>query len=307
MKFIDYYQVMGLDENATQDEIKQSYRRLARKYHPDVNKAADAEEKFKELGEAYEVLKDAEKRDQYDNLRKYRNSQGEFVPPSGWEFHGPRGDEKFERYQAGDFSDFIEAIFGGSHGFEQQGYAARGDDIHYRIQVTLFEAFNGATRNILYDGLEPHPQGGFRTKRHSLNVKIPPGVVSGQQLRLRGKGNPGIGNAGAGDLYLEIEILHDEKFAIDGRDLTMILPVAPWEIALGADVEVETPGGPIKLKLQPNTRTDQRLRLKGKGLPGRPAGDLYVEIRVVMPPVSQEQDRALLKQMKQQMNFDPRK
>jgi len=307
MKFIDYYQVMGLDENATQDEIKKSYRRLARKYHPDVNKAADAEEKFKELGEAYEVLKDAEKRDQYDNLRKYRNSQGEFVPPSGWEFHGPQGDEKFERYQAGDFSDFIEAIFGRSHGFEQQGYAARGDDIHYRIQVTLFEAFHGATRNILYEGLEPHPHGGLRTKRHSLNVKIPPGVVSGQQLRLRGKGNPGIGNAGAGDLYLEIEILHDEKFAIDGRDLTMILPVAPWEIALGADVEVETPGGPVKLKLQPNTRTDRRLRLKGKGLPGRPAGDLYVEIRVVMPPVSREQDRALLEQMKEQMKFDPRK
>lgn len=307
MKFIDYYQVMGLDENATQDEIKKSYRRLARKYHPDVNKAADAEEKFKELGEAYEVLKDAEKRDQYDNLRKYRNSQGEFVPPSGWEFHGSRGDEKFERYQAGDFSDFIEAIFGRSHGFEQQGYAARGDDIHYRIQVTLFEAFHGATRNILYEGLEPHPHGGLRTKRHSLNVKIPPGVVSGQQLRLRGKGNPGIGNAGAGDLYLEIEILHDEKFAIDGRDLTMILPVAPWEIALGADVEVETPGGPVKLKLQPNTRTDRRLRLKGKGLPGRPAGDLYVEIRVVMPPVNREQDHALLEQMKEQMKFDPRK
>ncbi|MGI9318014.1 MAG: DnaJ C-terminal domain-containing protein [bacterium] len=308
MKFTDYYQVMDLAEDATQDEIKKTYRRLARKYHPDVSKAANAEERFKELGEAYEVLKDPEKREQYDNLRKYKNAQGDFVPPSGWEFHGPQGDEKFEHYQANDFSDFIEAIFGQSHGFQQRaGHSVRGEDIHYRMQVTLYEAFHGATRNILYHGLEPSQQGGFSKKRHSLNVKIPPGVVNGQQLRLRGKGDPGMGNAPPGDLYLEIELLHDEDFAVDGRNLTMVLPVTPWEISLGADIAVETPGGPVKLKLKANSRSDQKLRLKGKGLPGDPAGDIYCELRVVMPQVSTEQDKILMKQMQQQMDFDPRK
>ena len=308
MKFTDYYQVMGLSEDASQDEIKKTYRLLARKYHPDVSKAADAEERFKELGEAYEVLKDPEKREQYDNLRKYRNAQGDFVPPSGWEFHGPHGDEKFETYETRDFSDFIEAIFGRAGGFGRQAeYAVRGDDIHYRMQVTLHESFNGATRNIIYQGIEPDSQGGFRRRRHSLNVKIPPGVVNGQQLRLRGKGNPGIGGAPHGDLYLEIELVHDEKVAVEGKDLTMIMPAAPWELALGGDVEVETLGGSIKLKLQPNTRLDKKLRLKGKGLPGRPPGDLYVELRVVMPHVDRDEDRALFKRMKEQMDFDPRK
>lgn len=308
MKFTDYYQVMGLEENATQDEIKSTYRRLARKYHPDVSKAADAEERFKELGEAYEILKSPEKREQYDNLRKYRDPQGDFVPPSGWEFHGPGGEEKFEQYQSQDFSDFIEAIFGRSRGFEQQqGYATRGDDIHYRMQVTLHEAFHGATRNILYDGLEPDTHGGFRRKRHSLNVKIPSGVTNGQQLRLRGKGNPGMGNGPAGDLYLEIELMHDEGFAVEARNLTMTLPVAPWELVLGANIEVSTPGGPVKLKLRENARLDQKLRLQGKGLPGTPPGDLFVELRLVMPPVSSEQDKALLREMQKQMDFDPRK
>ena len=308
MKFTDYYQVMGLSEDASQDEIKKTYRRLARKYHPDVSKAADAEERFKELGEAYEILKDPEKREQYDNLRKYSNAQGEFVPPSGWEFQGQGGGEKFEAYEAGDFSEFIEAIFGRTGGFGPQAeFAVRGDDIHYRMRVTLHESFNGAMRNIIYQGIEPDSRGALRRKRRALNVKIPPGVVNGQQLRLRGKGNPGMGDAPYGDLYLEIELIHDEKIAVDGKDLTMVVPVAPWELVLGGDFEVETLGGPVKLKLKPNTELDKKLRLKGKGLPGRPPGDLYIELRVVMPQVNRDQDRDLFKQMKEQIDFEPRR
>ena len=301
MKFRDYYKVMGVDETASADEIKKAYRVLARKFHPDVSKEQNAEDKFKELGEAYEVLKDPEKREEYDNLRKYGyHDGGDFRPPPGWSGGGFR-DTGFGTSGGGDFSDFFEAMFGRAGRGSGGGFRemrSRGRDLHFRLGVDLEEAFAGGTRNI-------HLQAAGGGQR-SLNVKVPAGVTEGQNIRLRGQGEPGLGGGPAGDLYLEIEINPHRHYRLDGKNVHLEVPVAPWEAGLGAEITVPTLGGSVKLKIPAGARGGQKMRLKGKGLPGPGPGDQIVELKVVMPPVRGEKDEELLRTMAETMNFDPR-
>jgi len=315
MQFKDYYKIVGVPENATADEIKKAYRTLARKHHPDLNKDADSAEKFKELGEAYEVLKDPAKREEYDQLRKYgATAGGEFKPPPGWHSSADFSGGGYTTADAGEFSDFFESLFGqrrarsagAGAGTGGAPFAMRGEDIHYRIPVSLEESFNGATRSI---SLETHRVDDRRRvvpETKTLNVKIPKGVVEGQQIRLRGQGGAGFGDAPHGDLYLEVALEPHRRFSVDGRDVTLVLPVAPWEAALGASVQVPTLGGPVNLTIPTNARSGQKMRLKGRGLPGTPNGDQYVVLQIVLPPVKTDGDRALMEKMREQMPFNPR-
>ncbi len=311
MKFVDYYRIMGVEESASADEIRRAYRKLARKYHPDVSKETDAEERFKEVGEAYEVLKDPEKRAEYDTLRRYRDQAGNFQPPPDWERQGARGaggHAQWEDFQGNGqgFSDFFESLFGRRSAPGRGDFSARGGDAHHVLPLTLEEAYAGGTRRFSLERLEAGPDGRPVPRRSEISVTIPRGVVSGQHLRLAGRGSPGFGGGPAGDLFLEIELVPHPRFTVEGRDLTMVLPVAPWELALGASVDVPTLGGPVKLAVPANARPGQKLRLKGRGLPGKPAGDQYVVLQVVMPKVLSDADRQLFEQMRRQMDFDPR-
>jgi curved DNA-binding protein len=309
VEFKDYYEIMGVARDATDDEIKRAYRKLARKYHPDVSKEPHAEERFKELGEAYEVLKDPEKRVAYDKLGANWKSGQEFRPPpdwgSGYEF---RGGE----FRAGDsaaFSDFFESLFGrgGFQGSRQSAgpFDARGEDHHAKVLIDLEDAFAGATRAIALHAPEIDAQGRVHTRERTLNVRIPKGIKPGQRIRLAGQGAPGARGA-SGDLYLEVGIRSHRLYRIEGQDLYLDLPVAPWEAALGATVNVPTPGGKVDLTIPPGSSSGRKLRLKGRGLPGDPPGDLYAVLKVVLPPASTEAARALYKEMEQRLGFDPR-
>lgn len=321
MRYKDYYAVMGLSRGATQDEIKRAYRRLARKYHPDVSKEANAEERFKELQEAYEVLRDPEKRAAYDQLGSNWRQGQEFRPPPDWgkgfEFSTgrTRGAGRRSTYGGASFSDFFSELFGEgspfgagpSGGFERStgGFAAAGQDHVARIEIDLEDAYRGATRTIDLRTPELTPDGHVVTRPRTLRVSIPAGVVEGQQIRLAGQGSPGVGGGPAGDLYLEVNLRPHPLYKVDGRDVIVSLPVAPWEAALGETVSVPTLGGPVEMKLPPGARSGQRLRLRGRGLPGSPPGDQYVVLSIVLPPDS-PRARALFEQMKRELPFDPR-
>jgi curved DNA-binding protein len=307
MQFKDYYAVLGVGRDAGADEIKKSYRRLARKYHPDVSKEENAEERFKEVQEAYEVLKDPEKRAAYDQLGSdYRPGQ-DFRPPpdwgSGFEFSGPGGG-------AGGFSDFFEQLFGGGSPFSRGRPAGRfdlrGQDHHARIELPLEQAFAGGTRVISLQHPEVGPDGRAQLRTRQLKVRIPPGVTDGQVIRLAGQGAPGMGQGGSGDLYLQVSLVPHPLFALDGRDVTLTLPVAPWEAALGGTVTVPTLGGDVELRVPANSRAGQRMRLKGRGLPGHPPGDQYLILQVVMPPADTPAARELFERMRRELPFDPR-
>ncbi len=315
MQFKDYYKIMGVPEDTSADEIKKAYRALARKHHPDLNKDTDSAEKFKELGEAYEVLKDPAKREEYDQLRKYGASPGgEFKPPPGWQSGADFSEGGFTKADASEFSDFFETLFGrgrarSTHGGASAGgapFAMRGEDIQYRIPVTLEESFNGSTRAISLQTHRYDDHGRVVPETKTLNVKIPKGVTHGQQIRLRGQGGAGFGGAPNGDLYMEVELEPHALFSVDGRDVTLVLPVAPWEAALGASMKVPTLGGTVNLTIPPNAQSGQKLRLKGRGLPGKTAGDQYVILQIVLPAVDSAEDRALMEKMRQQMPFNPR-
>jgi curved DNA-binding protein len=315
MQFKDYYDFMGVARGASQDEIKRAYRKLARKYHPDVSKEKDAEAKFKELQEAYEVLKDPEKRAAYDQLGANWRQGQDFRPPPDW----GKGFEHSRGSQAGgrDFSDFFSELFGarspfgdahpggGRGGHGGQGFAAAGQDHVARVEIDLEDAFHGGTRTIELRTPEMTADGHVTVKPRTLRVSIPAGVVEGQQIRLAGQGSPGIGGGPHGDLYLEVNIRPHDTFQLDGRDITVILPVAPWEAALGETVSVPTLGGSVDMKLPAGARAGQKLRLRGRGLPGATPGDQYVILKVVLPPDS-PQSRALFEQMKREVPFDPR-
>ncbi len=315
MEFKDYYKILGVAEDASAEEIKKAYRSLARKHHPDLSKEAGAAETFKELGEAYEVLKDPAKREEYDQLRKYGGRAGEeFRPPPGWRSSADFGGGGFTEADAAGFSEFFETLFGrgaargprAGRGPAGGGFAIRGEDIHYRLPVTLAESFGGATRGISLQVHRFDDEGRAVPETKTLNVKIPKGVIQGQKIRLRGQGGPGFGGAPGGDLYLEVDLQPDDRFSVEGRDVTLVLPVAPWEAALGATLEVPTLRGSVKLTVPPGAQSGQKLRLKGRGLPGRTPGDQYVVLKVVLPPVKTDEDRALMEKMKRQMPFDPR-
>ena len=312
MQFKDYYEVMGVARSASQDEIKRAYRKLARKYHPDVSQEKDAEAKFKGLQEAYAVLKDPEKRAAYDQLgSNYRPGQ-EFKPPPDWGkgFEFSRGGAA----PGGEFSDFFSQLFGehspfgrasAGPGTGHRGYSAAGQDHVARIEIDLEDAYRGGAHTIDLRTPEMTADGHVLVKPRTLRVSIPAGVVDGQQIRLAGQGSAGLGGGPAGDLYLEINVRPHRLFQLEGRDITVTLPVAPWEAALGETVSVPTLGGPVEMKLPAGAHAGQRLRLRGRGLPGTTPGDQYVVLKIVLPPDS-PRARGLFEQMKREVPFDPR-
>lgn len=306
MQFRDYYEVMGVSKDATQDEIKRAYRKLARKYHPDVSKESDAEAHFKEVGEAYEVLKDPEKRTAYDQLGKNWQQGQDFSPPPDWDAGFEFSGGGFSGSDAGGFSDFFESLFGQAQQGHAGGYHMRGDDHHAKVLIDLEDSFHGTTRTITLQVPKVSADGHVRTQAHTLKVKIPKGVKPGQRIRLTGQGSPGMGDAPAGDLYLEIEFKKHSLYRVDGADLYLDLPVAPWEAALGATVKVPTPEGMVDLKIPSGSVQGGKLRLKGRGLPGKPKGDLYVVLAITLPPAKDDKAREFYQKMQQELAFNPR-
>ncbi len=307
MDFKDYYQVLGVDRQATDDEIRKAYRRMARKYHPDVSKEADATARMSEINEANAVLSDPERRQAYDALGQRHGAAPDFTPPPDWfaEQARRRAQSGAARASFGDdagdtgFSDFFSSLFGHSAGQRraEQG-PLPGADHHARIEVTVAEAYQGGQRTIQLTG----GNGQVRT----LDVRIPKGVREGQLVRLAGQGMPGLNGGRAGDLYLEIHLQPAADLRVDGRDVVQRLPVAPWEAALGATVVAKTIAGDIEVRIPADSQAGRKLRLRGKGLPGKDAGDLYLELAVVLPPASTPAARRLYEAMASEIAFDPR-
>lgn len=303
MDFKDYYKILGLEPSATQEEIKRTYKKLARKYHPDVSEETDATAKFQEVSEAYEVLKNEDKRSEYDELRAYANNPNQFRGAGG-----AAGRFTSDASVESGFEDLLRSIFGeqggfggGARGFNTHGFGsdgggfnARGQDVRYDLAITLEEAHAGGKRS-----LRLTTPGGTKT----INVTIPKGVTQGKELRLKGQGEAGHGKGPAGDILLKISFLKHPLFEADGDDITLVLPVAPWEAALGASVEVKTLGGNVNLKIPANSQNGKRLRLKGRGLG---SGDQFVMLKLVNPPVETEEEKAAYEALKAGFSFNPR-
>lgn len=311
MQYRDYYQIMGLSRDANQDEIKRAYRKLARKYHPDVSKEANAEARFKELGEAYEVLKDPEKRAAYNQLGTDWKSGQDFKPPPNWDEGFEFKGGGFTEGDAGDFSEFFERLFGRA-GFQstgtgrQSGEHLRGQNSHAKIHIDLEDSYRGTTRTISLSTPEMNAQGQLQMKHRNLNVKIPKGIKPGQHIKLAGQGNPGLGSGQAGDLFLEIAFNNHPLYRVSETDVYLDLPVTPWEAALGAKIKVPVPEGSIDLKIPPNSRQGGKLRLAGRGLPAKSPGDFFVVLQIVLPPANTEQAKAAYQNMQQVLDFNPR-
>ena len=309
MDFKDYYAIMGVRRDATQDDIKRAYRKLARKYHPDVSKEPDAELRFKEVGEAYEVLKDPEKRAAYDQLGADWKAGQEFRPPPDWDAGFEFSGGGFDGGASG-FSDFFESLFGGFSstrgGRAHAGFQAQGEDHHSRVLIDLEDAFNGASRSVTLRAPETDRSGHVIMRERTLNVRIPKGVKQGQRIRLAGQGAPGLGGGQRGDLFLEIEFRPHPLYRAEGRDLTLELPITPWEAALGATIKVPTPAGKVDLKIPPGTASGRKMRLKGRGIPGKTPGDLYVEPLITVPPADSEAAKALYREMERKLAYNPR-
>ena len=321
MQYKDYYKILGVSRDADKDEIKRAYRKLARKYHPDVSKEPDAEARFKEINEANEVLKDTDKRAEYDALGTGWHAGDEFRPPPGAGAH--RREYEFSPEEAAQFSDFFSSIFGGMGGagggmggrtrgsVHEDLFRTRGADQTARIEVSLEDAYNGATRQLRLEVPEMDAAGQVRMRTRTLKVRIPAGITEGQQIRLAGQGGPGVAAGGktaeSGDLYLEVMIAPHPIYRSEGRDIHLKLPLAPWEAALGATVSVPTLGGKVSLKIPAGAQSNQRLRLKGRGLPGKPPGDAFVQLEVVNPPIDNEAARTAYRELAERFrSFNPR-
>src|SRR5450631_3337574 len=309
---------MGVARDATEAQIKQAYRKLARKYHPDVSKEKDAEAKFKELGEAYEVLKTPEKRAAYDQLGRGPRPGENFRPPpdwgSGFEFSGA-GDGAADR----DYSEFFESLFGaaaggarrGRHGFDSgrgdtgRGDPGRGPDHHAKVILDLEATLQGGSRTFTLRVPEIDAEGHLISKERVLNVQIPKGILPGQTIRLAGQG-AGTGSGAAGDLYIEVDFQPHPLYRLDGRDLYLDLPVAPWEAALGASVKTPTPGGVVDLKIPAGSLAGTKMRLRGRGIPAATPGDLYVVLQIALPPANDEKAKAVYRAMADALPFNPR-
>ncbi len=310
MEFKDYYKILGVDPDADKKTIKNAYRKLARKYHPDVSDHHDAENQFKEVAEAYEVLKDDAKRAEYDEIRQYGGSQQGFHPPPGWEPSESWGDSG--RHFQGDFSDFFSSIFGtgsdsrASDFGQRRTYSQRGQDIETEMPIFLEDTLSEESKTISYSLPQYNEHGHVTEVSKTLKVKIPPGVTDGELIRLKGQGSPGVGDGGSGDLYLRIRLVPHPLFDVEGHNLIITLPLAPWEAALGAKVTLPTLSGKINLTIPANSQSGQRLRVKGKGLPGKQVqGDLYAVLKVVMPK-SNDSLKEQWQQLAEQAPFDPR-
>ncbi len=293
MKFNDYYEALGVGEGASSDEIKSAYRKLARKYHPDVSKEKDAEERFKAINEAHEVLKDDEKRKAYDQLKRSGFRSGDdFRPPPDF---GRGHDFRFDEGEGAGFSEFFESLFGGG-GRARRGPTRRGRDLEAKLSVPLEVAHAGGTQRVTVSR---------RDGPKTLEVRIPAGIAHGQTIRLGGQGEPG--PAGAGDLLINIEIAPHRWFELDGRDVVLRLPIAPWEAALGANIDVPTLAGRVSLRIPEGSQSGRRMRLREKGLPGQPPGDQYVVLEIQTPPASKDTERRWYESMREEFAaFKPR-
>ena len=337
VKYQDYYETLGVSRGASQEEIQSAYRKLARKYHPDVNKGKDAEERFKQINEAHEVLEDPEKRKRYDALGENWRAGQDFTPPPGWEsFGGASSRGKGYRFDfdfndlggfgtsgfgsgLGGFSDFFEMLFGeGLGGFGagrktgargSSGGSGRGEDSEVEINVSLEEAYRGGKKSISLERMEPDELGQMRRSTRTLEVAIPAGIGDGQRLRLKGQGGRGVSGGPAGDLYLRVRIAPHPLFRLKGRDLEVEVPLTPWEAALGARIEVPIVGGTATLSLPAGTQSGQKLRLRGKGLPGKGSGGghLYAVVQIKVPKPLSPREKALFEQLSRESSFRPRK
>ncbi|MFP4379247.1 MAG: DnaJ C-terminal domain-containing protein [Candidatus Sumerlaeia bacterium] len=330
VKFQDYYELLGVDRSASNEEIQKAFRKQARKYHPDINKTPEAEEKFKQINEAYEVLRDPEKRKRYDQLGQNYHAGQEFTPPPGWEnvnvnFGGGRPgggpNVKFTSGDFGGFSDFFQSIFGdmmgGGFGGAQTGAtggrqsnawrAARGQDHEATIQVSLHEAAHGAKKRISLERVSPAGNGGMKPEVSSYDVTIPKGVTDGSTIRLAGQGSPGMNGGEAGDLYLKVKLQPDPRFEIQGHNLHTQVKLAPWEAALGGEVRVPTLDGSVTMKVPAGTQSGQTLRLREKGLPKRKGspGDIMVKLQIATPKNLSDKERELFEELAKVSNFKP--
>jgi len=308
VEYKDYYQTLGVERTASADDIKKAYRKLVRQYHPDVSKHKDADARTKDINEAYDVLGDAEKRAAYDELgRGYRAGQ-EFRPPPDWGSQFDVGGV--------DPNDLFADLFAhvgrrgrtgaGMGGMGGGGFRMRGEDIHTAIAIDLRDAYQGATRNVTLRVPVQDVQGRVVTRDKTLSVTIPKGVTPGQQLRLGGQGQPGMGGGPAGDLYLEVQLNDDARYRVEGTHVYQDVPVAPWEAALGASISVPTPSGPVEVTVPPGSQGGRKLRLKGRGIPAAQPGDLYLILDVVLPPATSDRARELYQAMARDLAFNPR-
>ena len=315
MEFQDYYKVLGVPRDATAEDIKKAYRKLARQYHPDVSKEKDAAKRMTAINEANTVLSDPEKRAAYDQVgSNYRPGQ-DFRPPPDWdagfEFSGGPRRGRFAQGDEADFSDFFSEIFGRMGGGRARGagggeFKARGQDHHAKVLLDIADAFTGATRQINLRVPKEDAQGRVRLETRTLDVKIPTGVFAGQMIRLAGQGGAGVGGAPAGDLLLEVAFNPSDRYRAEGRDLYVTLPVAPWEAALGATVPVETPGTRLEVRIPPGAQSGRQMRVRGKGIPASTPGDLYLDLQVVLPPGDTPKGKEIYETMARELAFDPR-
>ncbi len=319
----NYYEVLGLTRGASVDEVKKSYRKLVRKYHPDVSKEPDAAEKMQQLNLAYETLSDEQKRAEYHQLLDHpqgfdQGHAGQGADPHQYRYYrsnsntdyGQEFNEQDFRQQSGGFSGNFEDLFGrfgtgfGSQGQQQTSF--KGQDQHASISVDISVAYEGATRQIALEVPVVTPQGAYEIQRKTLQVKIPKGMKAGQQIRLSGQGQAGVNDAANGDLYIEIQYQQTEQLRVEGTDVYLTVPISPWEAALGEQITVKTPAGELAVKIPANTQTGKQLRLKGKGIPAKPEGNLYLVLKVVLPEANTEQAKALYQEMAKTMAFNPR-
>jgi curved DNA-binding protein len=312
LEFRDYYQTLGVARDAPADDIKKAYRKLARKYHPDVSKEKGAEEKFKEVAEAYEVLKDPEKRAAYDQMGFYQPGQ-DFRPPPDWgERFGSAGVHAFEDIGDIDLFDLLSGLGlgrGAGGGRRAAEFHRPGQDYEVTMHAGIEDLNRGAEVEIPLSATEMAPDGRLRRSTRNIRVRIPKGATAGQRLRVPGKGGAGMGGGPAGDLYINIQLRPHDLFKVSGHDLYLEVPVTPWEAALGATVEVPTLEGKVSLKVPPGSRAGQKLRVRGKGLPRPKAaepGDLYAVLQIVTPSVLSEREKELYRQLAEASSFNPR-
>jgi curved DNA-binding protein len=311
MEFKDYYKVLGVEASADKKAIKVAYRKLARKYHPDVSKLENAEAKFKELTEAYEVLHDDQKRAEYDEIRQYGHSDGAFKPPPGWQ---AETGNQYDFSANGDFSDFFSSIFGqagAQSGFDRGAQPNRGRDIETDLPIFLEDTLSVESKSISYAIPQYSADGRMTQTTKTLNDKIHDGDDDGDRKRLKGQGEPSGPNGVNGDLYLRIRLVPHPLFDVEGHNLIITVPLAPWEAALGCKLTIPTLDGKVSMTIPSNSQTGQRLRLRDKGLVKKhptnsPRGDLYAVLKVVMPPVSNEGIKLQWQTLAKQAAFDPR-
>lgn len=317
MEFKDYYAVMSVEKSATPEDIKRAHRKLARKYHPDVSKEKDAEARFKELAEAYDVLKDPEKRAAYDRLGANYKAGQEFQPPPDWAGSQPGRGGYAQNFQGGDGQDhsaFFDSLFRGMGRGQAAGqqssheaFDMHGQDQHAKIQIDIEDSYKGATRTLQLRVQAKGSDGRPRLDDRTIEFVIPKGIRAGQHIRLAAQGGPGTGRGGPGDLYLDVEMLPHPLYRTDGYDVLMDLPISPWEAALGAEVVAPTPTGQVEIKIPAGSINGRKLRLKGRGLPGKTPGDFYFVLKIMQPMASSDADKKAYADLHTAFNtFNPR-